>query len=179
MSNKPFPLVLLCMTILSTNLWALSTDKDQPIHIQSNQATIDDSKGIAVYEGAVNVEQGSIKLQADKVTVYNDANGISKIIAQGKPAHYQQQREASSPLTHAYGNKIDYRVRDEFIQILENARLEEKDNSFSGERIDYDMKRRTVNAYSDQSGKNSDTGNRIEIIMQPNSIPASTTEKTE
>ena len=155
----------------------LPGDEDQPIRIQSNSAEIDDNKGVSIYRGEVNVLQGSIRLLADEVVVHNSDKGISKVVATGNPAHYQQQRETDTAVTNAYGNIVEYRVIDQFIRIHKNARLEEDGNSFSGERIDYDMKNKTVKAFSDSSAPNGNKNSRVEIIIQPKA--AQDEEQTE
>ncbi len=167
-------LIVAGILLAPASLWALPDDQQQPIRIQSNSAEIDDSRGVAIYIGDVNVVQGSIKVLADKVTVHNSKTGISKVVATGAPAHYQQQRAAGSAVTNAYGNIVEYRIQDQFISILKNARLEEEGNSFSGERIDYDMRKRTVKAYSDDKAPSGDKNSRVEIIIQPRAVSAET-----
>jgi lipopolysaccharide export system protein LptA len=164
-------LVIAGTILVPASLWALPDDQQQPIRIQSNSAEIDDNKGVSIYRGDVNVIQGSIKVLADTVTVHNGENGITKVVAVGAPAHYQQQREIDSTVTNAYGNIVEYRIIDQFIRIHKNAKLEEDGNSFSGERIDYDMKHRTVKAYSDTNAPSGDKSSRVEIIIQPRAAP--------
>lgn len=153
---------------------ALPNDKDQPIHIKSDTAEIDDARGISIYRGHVNIDQGSINLKAEVVTIYNDNNGISKVIATGSPAHYQQQNKPEEAMMHAYGNTINYFLTDQRIELRKNAKLEQEQNTFTGERIDYNMKLRVVNAYSTSNpSSNKETSSpsgksRVEMVIQPN-----------
>lgn len=171
---KPTKLALLLTTgLFSAMALGLPSDKDQPIHIKSDTAEIDDAKGISIYRGNVNIDQGTINLKAEVVTIYNDEEGISKVIAVGKPAHYQQQNEIDEPMTHAYGDTINYFLANERIELRKNAKLEQQQNTFTGERIDYDMKHKVVNAYSQNTGggtaaSNQNTKSRVEMVIQPN-----------
>ena len=160
-------LLLGALSLLPVICTALPDDRSQPIHIKSDTAEINDANGISIYRGKVTIDQGTINLKADTVTIYNSAEGISRLVAVGEPAHYQQQHNANEPLTHAFGNTIEYFLTDERITIVHSARLEQEQNSFAGDRIDYDMKRKVVNAYSDSS---SDSGenSRVEMVIQPN-----------
>jgi lipopolysaccharide export system protein LptA len=160
------PLLLLLATLISTPSYALPGDKEQPIHIKSDTAEIDDAKGISIYRGNVNIDQGSINLTAEVVTIYNNKEGISKVIAVGNPAHYRQQNEVDEPLTHAFGDTINYLLADERIELRKNAKLEQQQDYFTGDRIDYDMKNRIVNAYSDNTD-NSDASSRVNMVLQP------------
>ena len=44
--------------------YALSTDKDQPIHVEANSVEIDDRKGISIYQGDGDDKHGSINMTA-------------------------------------------------------------------------------------------------------------------
>jgi len=162
--NKLRLLLITTWILLPGAIQALPSDKEQPIHIQSDNAEIDDGKGISIYRGNVNVDQGTMNLKADVVTVYNNEDGITKVIAVGDPAHYRQQTEADEPFTHAFGKTINYFISDERIELRENAKLQQSQDSFTGDRIDYDMRARKVNAYSNQrpGGKS-----RVEMVLQP------------
>lgn len=158
--------LLLAASLIAPPGYTLPSDKEQPIHIKSDTAEIDDAKGISIYRGNVNIEQGTINLKAEVVTIYNDENGISKVIAVGNPAHYRQQNEADEPLTHAFGNTINYFLTDERIELRKNAKLQQQQDSFTGDRIDYDIKNRKVNAYSNDGGS-SNRDSRVKMVLQP------------
>ena len=161
--------LLIGLFIFSPTAWSLPDDKNQPIHIKSDKAEIDDSKGISIYIGNVNLDQGTINLVADKVTIYSDENGISRITALGEPASFQQQQEENKPLMHAYGKTIDYFLSEERIELRKNAKLEQDQNIFTGESIDYDISQRKVNASGGTSNNSKDTS-RVEMVIQPNKI---------
>lgn len=154
------------LATLSTSTWSLPNDRNQPILINSNKAELDEAKGISIYQGEVKLEQGSIQLTADEVTIYSNENGVYRILATGKPAHFQQTQKKDDTPIHAFGNSINYLLEQELIELRENAKLEQQQNIFTGERIDYDMKQRLVNA---ESGTKPE-GSRVEMVIQPNKI---------
>jgi lipopolysaccharide export system protein LptA len=151
---------------LSATAWSLPGDRDQPILIKSNKAELDESKGMSIYQGEVMLEQGSIKLAADEVTIFSNQNGVYRILATGTPAHFQQIQKKNDTPIHAFGNSINYLLELELIELRENAKLEQQKNIFTGERIDYDMKQRLVNAESGPGDKTE--GSRVEMVIQPN-----------
>ena len=162
-------LLLGILFLLPTLCTALPDDHSQPIHIKSDTAELDDAKGISIYQGNVIVDQGTLNLEGDTVTIYSNAKGISKLVTTGKPAHYQQKHEENKPLTHAFGNTIEYFLTEKRITIAHGARLVQGQNSFAGDRIDYDIKREVVNAYSDNSA-HPDNPSRVEMVIQPNKV---------
>ncbi len=76
-NNKPRGLALYgsgcCLLILalySAGVYALESDGDQPIIIDSNTATYDDVKATSTYTGNVISIQGSIRVNSDTLVVY-------------------------------------------------------------------------------------------------------------
>ena len=146
---------------------ALPDDRNKPIHITSDTAEIDDKTGNSVYRGKVKMVQGTINLEGDQITIFSNSDGVTHLIAIGAPAHFQQQSEANKELTHAYGNTIEYFIAKEKMKLIKQARLVQDSNVFTGERIDYDMKKRLVNAYGgDQTSSTAETP-RVNMIIQP------------
>ncbi len=143
---------------------AIGQSQDQPIHIAADQAELDDAQGRATYVGDVVVTQGLTQLQAAKVVVHRNEQGITKIVATGDQAHYTDQESPSAPKTEAYADTIIYTQSDETLQLIRNARLEQSQNSFQGDLIRYDTQNRRVSASADKNGGSS---GRVEMVIQP------------
>lgn len=130
---------------------ALGSDRDQPIEIKADRAVLDDTRGVATYSGNVSVLQGSLHISADEVEVVSEENEVARIVASSnspvdRPAIYQQQPDNSEIVT-AKAGRIIYLVADELLKLEGSASLSQTtDLSFSGETIDYDLKRGIVNA---------------------------------
>lgn len=176
---KSFSLLCTVAALSLANICqALPDDRNQPLHISSDTAEIDDTSGRSIYRGKVYMRQGSIKLWADQVTIINDTQGISKLVAIGVPAHFQQLPEANKTIMHAFGNTIEYFVADERIELKKQAKLEQEQNIFTGERIDYDIKHRIVNAYADKSSNQSSDKPRVNLIIQPTKTNTTTDDSS-
>ena len=141
---------------------ALSGDKEAPIKIVSDRAEQNEQEGTATYEGSVIVQQGSIKINADKVIVTTDAKRGDKIVATGNPAHYQQIQNTQEGLVLASANIINYSIKNEKIGLIKDASLEQNGITITGNQIDYDVQAATATASSEQNKKN-----RIEMIIPP------------
>ncbi len=157
----------LALLTATTNVSALPSDREQPIHITADTAEVDDKTGSSVYRGKVKMVQGSINLKGDQITIFSNANGVTHLVAIGTPAHFQQRPEKGKALTHAYGNTIEYFVVDERMKLKKEAKLEQESNIFTGERIDYDMKKRLVNAYGGSQTNTTTETPRVNMIIQP------------
>ena len=61
--------LLLC-TILSAAAVALPDDREKTISIESDSAERNEKTGLTVYQGNVIISQGSILIEADKITLH-------------------------------------------------------------------------------------------------------------
>lgn len=150
---------------LSPLLWALASDKQQPIHISSDKAERNEKMGVTTYEGAVQMDQGTLRIKGDKVVIHSVNNEIAKIIATGKPAHYQQKPSPEKQMVIAKGDTIEYMIDVEKLHLINNASLRQNDGTtMTGKRIDYNIKESLVKA---QSNKTDSKNDRIHMVIQP------------
>lgn len=71
--------VILAMALLAGPVSAFNLDSDIPIKVSADSARLDDSAGTAVYTGAVELIQGETRLEADRVVLYRNQQGVSRI----------------------------------------------------------------------------------------------------
>jgi lipopolysaccharide export system protein LptA len=159
-------LLLISLPILS---WALPSDREQPIEIEADHAQLDDERGITQYKGKAILTQGTLRIEGDIITFYYDDNKqLTKAVAQGKRATYQQiQKKGEAPI-RAKAYTMEYHAKSQKIVLLGKGHVWQNGNEFSGERIEYDIQRNIVNA-SGRSNPNEQPkkGDRIHIIIQP------------
>jgi lipopolysaccharide export system protein LptA len=149
-------------------VWALPTDREQPIRVQADSAELDDAKHVAVYRGDVVVTQGTLKITGDTVTVTQDKNGeIETLTSVGRPAYYEQKPSPDKPLVKAYGLTIQYFAANERIVLIDQAKVIQDGNTFEGEKIVYDTQRQIVNAGRATGSKVTAPRARIDMMLQP------------
>ncbi|KEA63261.1 LptA, protein essential for LPS transport across the periplasm [Marinobacterium lacunae] len=165
--NRLFQATLCCLLLsgVAESTLALPEDRSQPIHISANSASINEKTGVTVYSGQVEISQGSMKIRGDRVELYRSADGdVNRIVSIGKPAEFEQQPKASDPVTHAYGLRMEYKINSQQVTISEQAKVEQGQDTFTGERIVYNMDKAIVDAYSSESGDQ-----RVKMVIQPKS----------
>ncbi|MEN9464999.1 MAG: hypothetical protein RL217_1180 [Pseudomonadota bacterium] len=156
-------LILLCLFAPALAL-ALPEDFDQETVIVSDSAKLDRQAGSVVYSGDVILTQGTIKINADRLTVFRGSDDrLEKVIAEGKPALYEQQIQANEAITHAKALRIEYLAKQRQTLLLGKAHLDRESNVLTGERIWYDMDKEIVSA----GEKNGDKPSRIRVVIQP------------
>lgn len=154
--------VLLCFTALPA--LALPGDREQPIYIESDRAERDGRQGITTYEGDVRLRQGSLRIEAERLTVHTDENDeVQRVLAEGSPAHFKQQPEAEEKPVSAEAYRIDYQVEQQVLELTTSALLEQGDATMRGNRIDYDIAKELVKAEGDAETDSP----RIRMVLPP------------
>jgi lipopolysaccharide export system protein LptA len=142
---------------------ALPDDPKQPIEIEADGVEMDDGKQTSVYTGNVEIQQGSMRLWADKVTVHHQASrSPHRLIAIGQPARYEQQLEAGAKKVKARARRIEYDANSEEILLIDNASLTQGKDKFSSDRILYDRSKAVVKGGASAQGKQ-----RVRISIDP------------
>ncbi len=162
-------LTLLIGASLSIQTFAFGAGDDAPIKIQSDSAELNNQKGVSTYTGDVIIVQGDANLKADKVIIYSENNALVKIEAFGSPAHFSREKSLASPQTDGYGKTIIYNKHSQILKLLKEARLQQAQNSFTGDVIEYDTLKGIINAHGNTSST-SETKSRVEIEFHPNQI---------
>lgn len=146
---------------------AFDLDSDQPITVSADNARLDDNKGIATYTGAVELSQGKTRLSADQVVLFRSEEGLSRIEASGRPAHYQQPSREGGGQTDARARNITWSASDSELTFERDAVIEQNGNLFRGDVIHYDTVHRVVTA---DGGEDTGSGTgRVEMVIQPRS----------
>jgi lipopolysaccharide export system protein LptA len=163
MFRKPYHWLPVLLAVLAAGgARALPEDREKPIYIESRTAVREEKKGVTVYEGDVTIEQGSILIKGDKVTVYTANRQVERIVCVGDPAYYEQKPNAEDPPVVARARTIEYMLATDLVHLVEDASLEQQGTTLTGDRIDYDIKEEVVKARGDASGKE-----RIRMVIPP------------
>lgn len=159
--------VLLAVTLVCTvaTAWSLTSDREQSITIHSDTAERNEAKGTTTYAGNVVMQQGSMRIDASKVVIYNDKNKVTRIVATGTPVRYQQKPNETDGLVVAEARRLEYNIRKETLHLIEEASLQQEGTSIAGDRIEYDVKQSVVKAGSDTN-----QNGRVRMVIPPRSL---------
>ena len=153
----------------------LPDDADQPIHFRAGNvegdllvgglspSTADGASPAkrVVATGSVQVDQGSMRLEADRVVIESVDEQITLVDAQGDPARYRQQPKPGAGFIEARAANILYRPADARIELIGRALLTLDSDEFRGDVITYDIRQGKVVASGETKG--------VEMILQPES----------
>ena len=142
--------VPLALAFAATAL-GLPDDSEQPIEIRADQAR-SDPDGTSVFTGAVQIEQGTLSLAAERITVATRDKRLHNIVAEGDsetPVRFRQQLQANEAFANGRADHIDYAVTEQRLALTGDAFLSLGDREFAGDVITWDIKGGRVDAQSD------------------------------
>ena len=135
-------LLILLMAFVTSLVLALPEDKKQPIEIEAQSVVVDETTGFSEFSGNAEVRQGSLLLLAELIQVQTNNDKVVSMIAKGsleKPAKYIQSQENQARFIEATATLITYDVNAGMIFLVGNAHLIQGFDSFSGDRLSYDI----------------------------------------
>lgn len=156
--------------LLVATPWAHAekADRNKPINLESDTATVDDAKKISIYEGNVILTQGTLQIHSNKLVVTEDAEGFQLGTAYGNPASFKQKREGYDEYIEGYGLRIEYDQKKDLVQLFNQAHMKRGLDEAHGNYISYDGK---TEFFQVLGGKENATANnprgRVRTVMQP------------
>ena len=154
--------LLVLLLQLPLPVLALSSDREQPIHIASDRLDIDETSGISTYQGNVHYTQGTIVMDADIMIVHTRDGQLDKLEAFGDPAQYRQQLDHEDGKLSAEAKSMEYVSEAEKLILRENVHVVKGENVFTGNIVEYNTKDEIVSARKAESGEE-----RVQVIIQP------------
>ena len=161
-------LLTLILCLIAAPVVGLPDDRLQAIEITAERAIRDEKAGYTVYSGDVILEQGSLHIEADKLTIFHDREAADRIVAVGEPAKLRQQPEIDKAFVTASARRIVYEKSRERVLLREDATIEQDGAVVSGESIDYFMAEQRVRA--DAAAE--DESARVQVIIPAEVIEA-------
>ncbi|MCV9879742.1 lipopolysaccharide ABC transporter substrate-binding protein LptA [Brenneria izbisi] len=143
---------------------ALTGDSNQPIHIDSEQQSLDMQSNTVTFTGNVVVKQGTIEVKADKVVVTQPQGerGREVVEGYGNPVTFYQMQDNGKPVK-GHARKVRYELANDFLVLTGDAYLEQVDSNVKGDRITYLVKQQQMEAFSDK-------GKRVTTVLVPSQL---------
>ncbi len=153
----------MCWLLLTSPLvFALESDSEQPIYIDSNTATYNDKAQTSIYIGNVVTVQGTLKVNSDKLVVYLRNGEINKLVATGKPARFEQLPAKGKEKIKGEALIGEYYPDKNLLILKKNAIVWQGGNKSASEIIRYDSKNSLIKA-----GEKSSDSKRVHSVFKP------------
>lgn len=138
---------------------ALSTDREQPIHIEADKLDIDESRQISIYQGNVEMQQGSLNINSDRVVFYFDENNeILRLEITGNPARLKQLNDKGDTV-NGRALFMKYLQNESLLELHDEAFLQIAEDSIESDKIVVNIDTNAV-----QAGNGKD---RVRMLIKP------------
>jgi lipopolysaccharide export system protein LptA len=118
------------------------------------------------FRGNVKITMQGGLLTADEAQVDFAKKLLSKAVAHGKPAEFEQRLEKTGKVAHGHAEDIDYDAAKGIVRLTKNAWLTDGQNEVRGESLKYNVLAQSIIA--DAAEQNSQ---RVHIIITPTTAP--------
>ena len=115
-----------------------------------------------VFRGNVKITMDQGQLSADDAEITFNRKLLSKAVANGKQAEFQQRIEKTGKIAKGRADTIDYDAAKDTVRLLKNAWLSDGQNEIHGESLKYNLLAQSIIA--DAAEQNSQ---RVHIIITP------------
>jgi lipopolysaccharide export system protein LptA len=142
--------------------YALESDKDQPMHLEADSLSVDEASGVVLYEGNVEITQGSLKIWADKLWIRRHQGKTQRLIGVGEPVRFRQLPDKGAGEVHGQARRVEINAQRDELLLIDDALLEQGGNRFHSDRILYNREKAVVRAGASAQGKK-----RVQVVIEP------------
>ena len=157
----------LCASLLVSPAYAEKADRDKPVNIEADSVTLDDVKKISVYAGNVTLTQGTLMLRADRVQATQNATGLDKLSAVGRPVAFRQKLDNSEDVIEGESDRIEFDSVTNQIELIGQAHLQRGSDELRGARISYNANTGFYKVVGQASATNPSGRVRATILPKP------------
>jgi len=166
---KSLSVVLLLALLSAGPVLAERADRDKPVHLEADRATVENANRTSVFTGNVVLTQGTLIIRADKMVVKEDASGFRHATAFGNLVSFRQKRDGKDEYIEGWSERMEYDGKADKVQLFKKARLKRGQDEVEGDYISYDA----VSEFFQVTGGNEKTdtqaspAGRVRIVIQP------------
>jgi lipopolysaccharide export system protein LptA len=162
--------VLWCSLLLlawSGSVHGENADREKPIHLESDRVVVDDVTQTSVFEGNVELTQGTLQIQAEKIVLTQDKKGNKHCTATGSLASFRQKHEGSDEYMEGYGKRVEYDTHAETVDFFGQARVKRAQDDVQGDHIAYSTRTEVFQVNGDPNNINDPNKGRVHAVIQP------------
>ncbi|WP_159084259.1 lipopolysaccharide transport periplasmic protein LptA [Saccharobesus litoralis] len=153
---------LIFSVLLSTASFAEQAADNEQIFIDAEKQSMDLVNNKLTFYGNVQISQGHLQLNADKLEVQrNKGNQSEKLIASGNPVTFNHQLKDGIQIK-AHAQQMHYNLTTQVLVLIGQAQINQADSMINGDRIEYDVAKRQLIASSDKASES-----RVRVVLTP------------
>lgn len=165
--SADYLLLGLFAAVCSAPALAEKADRDKPIRLEADRVALDDAAQTSVFEGKVELVQGTLQIRAERIVVKQDAQGYKHCTATGHTASFRQKHEGADEIMEGYGERIEYDMRAGTVDFFGQARVKRAQDDLQGDHIAYSTRTEVFKASGDPNESGDPEKGRVHAVIQP------------
>lgn len=173
----------LLAVLASPSTWAEKSDRTKPVNLDADRITVDEIKKTQIFEGNVQLSQGTLTIRTEHMVVSQDSNGYQRGVATGGAgglARFRQKREGRDDYVEGEAERIEHDAKTEKTQFFGQAHVKNGRDEVRGPYIAFDSKAETyvvTNSATGGAAKGRAEGRpeRVHAVIQPRNQDEKTT----
>lgn len=154
-------LVSFLVLLLPLQVFALSGDAQQPIHVEADSLEIRDKENISIYSGNVRLSQGSQEFRGERLVLnFNQQKELVLMTMTGTPATFRQIDDQQREM-RGQADQMEYRASESTLLLLGNARFTHVGNTIESNTIRINTETESIQAGSTESD------GRVRMLILP------------
>lgn len=151
--------------MLSTPLInSVQADANAPIEISADSKKTDFKAGLATYQGAVDIQQGSLHATGDQADLELEQGELVRAILTGNPATFEKTDEQGERI-RGHADRAEYAPATQILTLTGKAELERAGDTLRAPIITYNLETEQAEA------GDPDSGERVTTTIAPRSEP--------
>jgi lipopolysaccharide export system protein LptA len=130
-------------------LLALSSDRDQPVAIRARHVEANEKTGVAVYQGRVTLDQGSLHIEADRVEVRRRDGQIESLLATGNPLRARTRPDNQDEDINMSAQRLAYHQPTHYLVLTGDPVFTQGDKRLTARCLEYDDLFEQADLYGD------------------------------
>jgi lipopolysaccharide export system protein LptA len=155
----------LFFAVLALPAHAEKADREKPINLEADTVTLDDMKKVSVYQGNVVLTQGTMMLRADRVQVTQNANGLDKVDATGRPVAFRQKMDGSDEYIEWFADRVEFNGVTRQLELIGQAHLRRGSDELRGTQISYNANTEFFKVVGQPDAKT--PSGRVRAVIRP------------
>ena len=146
-------LIVLCAASAVGGAWAKSSDRNQPMDIESNASDCSLRENApCLLTGNVRIVQGSLDIRAARADIRTGGGDIQRVLLSGSPVQMKQALDSGGTM-NARASNVDYDLPKDTVVFTGNVQIDQPGRgTMSGPRIVYNMRTGQVQGGGGESG---------------------------
>lgn len=159
-------LIIIALLITQTAV-AEQADRKLPVSVDADNVQMDDINKTALYQGNVVLQQGTLMVQANSLSMKQDAQGFSTATALGTPVYFRQKQDNSDEYVEGWADRLDLDNKKNTVLLTGHALLKNGANQLHANVMLYNSATQQFSAQRDESTRGSPRPDRVRTIMIP------------